>query len=90
VGFSWHDFRDRYRAMGGDGVYAAWRLTHAEPAFRGARFGDWQSQDYQPGLCPVAEALQPRLFQFKTNYFDLDRARRAADALRKTIRDFGS
>jgi hypothetical protein len=34
----------------------------------------------------VAEGLQPKLMQLKTNYGDLETARQKADALRKTIR----
>jgi len=36
----------------------------------------------------VAEGVQPRLFQFKTNYFDEERARRQAEALHGAIRFF--
>ena len=86
---SWYDFRDRYRDLGGDGIYAAWKLTYQEPLFRGARFDPEQSQEYVDGLCPVAEATQPRLLQFKTNYFDLDEAEQQAEILAQTIRSFG-
>jgi hypothetical protein len=34
----------------------------------------------------VAESLQPKLMQLKTNYGDLETAQQKADALRKTIR----
>jgi perosamine synthetase len=40
------------------------------------------------GLCPVAEGLQPRLMQFKTNYFSVERRTKAAEALQKTIHHF--
>ena len=43
---------------------------------------------YEDGICPVAEALQPRLLQFKTNYFDLEEAKVQADLLAKTIKYF--
>jgi perosamine synthetase len=82
---SWHDVRGKYLESGGDGIYGAWRLNYLEPAFRGARLAPHQTQAFEPGLCPVAEALQPRLLQFKTNYYDLDEASRAAEALRRTI-----
>ncbi len=85
----WYDFRKRYMEFGGDGIYAAWLLTYLEPAFRGVRFDPEQVQEFVPGLCPVAEGLQPRLLQFKTNYVDLEEATRAADALRRTIGYFG-
>lgn len=37
----------------------------------------------------MAEAVQPRLLEFKTNYFDLDIAAQKAEALAKTIPYFG-
>jgi perosamine synthetase len=88
VPFSWHDFRRKYLELGGDGFYGAWALNYMEPAFRGKRFAEWQSQAYEPGICPVAEKLQPRLMQFKTNYFDPGRREKAADALARTIACF--
>jgi len=30
----WHEFRDRFLENGGDGVYAAWKLTYLEPMFQ--------------------------------------------------------
>ena len=56
-----------------------------EPALRGKQFADYQTQVFAPGLCPVAEKLQPRLMQFKTNYTQLDRRAKATDAMFKTI-----
>ncbi|MGC4073526.1 MAG: DegT/DnrJ/EryC1/StrS family aminotransferase [Nibricoccus sp.] len=86
--FSWYDFRKKYQEFGGDGFYGAWALNYLEPALQGKRFSDWQSQDYNPGLCPVAERLQSRLMQFKTNYSAADRLRKVAVALQKTVEFF--
>lgn len=88
VPFSWADFSRTYRDFGGDGFYGAWALNYMEPAFKGMRFAETQSQTYGAGLCPVAERLQPRLMQFKTNYFDTARCERSAEALAKAIRHF--
>jgi perosamine synthetase len=89
---TWYDFRRKYGELGGDGIYAAWQLTYLEPAFRcdpeAAESGSG-GQRYASGLCPVAESLQPRLLQFKTNYMDLDVAERKAEALARTIDYFG-
>lgn len=41
------------------------------------------------GLCPVAEALQPKLMQFKTNYRDLKEAEKKTAVLKKLIRSIG-
>lgn len=89
--FSWYDFRRKYVESGGDGIYAAWQLTYLEPAFRGQRFptNGHTAQQYEPGLCPIAESIQPRLLQFKTNYTDMGIAQQQAEALAKTIRYFG-
>lgn len=45
-------------------------------------------QKYEAGLCPIAESIQPRLLQFKTNYLQSTKAMRAAEALAKAIRHF--
>jgi perosamine synthetase len=95
VDFTWYDFRARFRELGGDGIYAAWQLTYLEPAFRGKDFYPpdgsvpGKRQAYAPGLCPVAESLQPRLLQFKTNYWDATAAERHAEILARTIVYFG-
>jgi perosamine synthetase len=89
VDFSWHDFRAKYLALGGDRFYAAWQLTYLEPAFRERRFGPTQSQHFQRGLCPVAESVQPYLIQLKTNYLDLAQAAQQAETLARTIAYFG-
>jgi perosamine synthetase len=64
---------------GGERPYGAWRLTYQEPAFRA--LGD-------PGLCPTAEALQPRLLQFQTNH--LASAKKNARALRRALAALGA
>lgn len=101
VDFSWYDFRNKYMELGGDGIYAAWQLTYLEPVFRNHAFYPQkcpvkcpyykgQLQKYVPGLCPNAEAVQPKLLQFKTNYLDKHIAEQKADALAKTIQYFGA
>ncbi len=95
---SWHEFSAAFRERGGHGIYAAWRLNHLEPVFtEGHLYPTGEpfppetrvggiTQHYAPGLCPVAERTQPRLLQFKTNYWDLGDAELQADVLRNTIR----
>ncbi len=77
---SWYGFRNKFMEFGGDGIYAAWQLTYLEPAF---------NRKYERGLCPVAESIQPRLLQLKTNYMDMDIAKQKAEALAKTVKYFG-
>lgn len=92
---NWYDFRSKFMEFGGDGIYSAWMLTYLEPAFRQHVFlgrekfiQDFGNYEYKRGLCPVAESIQPRLLQFKTNYWDEAIAVRQAEILRKTIEYF--
>ncbi|MEK6627607.1 MAG: DegT/DnrJ/EryC1/StrS family aminotransferase [Bdellovibrionota bacterium] len=85
----WYKFRDQFQKNGGDGYYAAWKLTYMEPYFQkevSKMTGIWQK--FGPGLCPIAENLQPRLKQFKTNYWNLEEAHMQAEILEKTIKGF--
>jgi len=40
-------------------------------------------------LCPNAEYLQPRILQFKTNYWKLEDMHKQARVLEKTLKFFG-
>lgn len=88
-GKDWYKFRDLFQKNGGDGFYAAWKLTYNEPLFLNIiqKYpAVWQK--YETGLCPVAEFLQPRMIQMKTNYWDHVEAMRQAEILAKTIQQF--
>lgn len=95
---SWNHFRDTFVKNGGDGIYAAWQLTYLEPMFKDMvldgreiffqkPFNGNGRNRYEKGLCPVAEKLQPRMLQFKTNYWDFNAAKRQAEILHETIRE---
>jgi len=84
-GPTWQEFFDKFLELGGDWFYGAWGLTYQEPIFQDGTLG----RKYEPGLCPVAESLQPRLMQFKTHYGDQPTLDRQAEALARTIRFFG-
>ena len=99
AGCSWDEFRNCFYDLGGDFLYGAWQLTYNEPVFQQRRFlGSFFPVDselykgmyrhYGPGLCPVAESLQPMLMQFRTNYMDLKQAQEQARILRRTIETF--
>ena len=93
IGVSWEDFRKAYIDHGGDGIYGAWSVPYLEPMIATRQFANrcpWVYEDlrYEKGLCPVAEALQPKIMQFKTNYRDVNLAENKAIALLKTIKDF--
>ncbi len=90
---NWYDFRKKYMEFGGDGIYSAWKLSYLEPAFKNKNFLGREifladNIRYIEGLCPVAEELQPKLLQFKTNYWDEAAAIKQAEILKKTIRFF--
>lgn len=90
----WHEFRSKFSELGGDGIYAAWKLAYQEPMFRDKAFlnreklGIYDNIDYGKTLCENAEFLQPRLLQFKTNYYCEECAKKQADILKETIAFF--
>ncbi|MFA5392944.1 MAG: DegT/DnrJ/EryC1/StrS family aminotransferase [Candidatus Ratteibacteria bacterium] len=85
----WYQFRDLFVKNGGEGIYAAWKLTYQEPYFQNeVQNYPGIKQKYTRSLCPNAEYLQKRMLQFKTNYWDLKEAEQQAEILRKTTREF--
>lgn len=93
---SWYEFRDRFVSYGGDGIYSAWKLTYLEPMFQRLnllgreKFINLKNiKKYKKKvICPVAEKICKRLFQFKTNYWDLNHAKKQAKILRLTLKSF--
>jgi len=95
MGVIWQEFRDKYVELGGDGYYAAWKNPYLEPLMYNREYVKrypeiYSNVSYQKGICPVAEELQPRLMQIKTNYRNLGIAKNKAAALRKTIEYFNN
>lgn len=85
----WYRFRDLFQKNGGDGYYAAWKLSYNEPAYKNIlqpMDGVWQK--YDSNCCPNAEYLQKRMIQLKTNYWNIEEARQQAAILRKTIKEY--
>ncbi|MFA5139620.1 MAG: DegT/DnrJ/EryC1/StrS family aminotransferase [Elusimicrobiota bacterium] len=94
IGVSWAEFRKEYIRQGGDGIYGAWAVPYLEPVIAQRGYVGrcpwvYEKVRYGKGLCPVAESIQPKLMQFKTNYRDMELAERKAKALRRTIRKLG-
>ena len=100
IGVTWHDFAHKYNELSGEGIYAAWSVAYLEPVIAEQHFygngcptrcphygGKVQ---WGPGLCPVAETVQPKLMQFKCNLGDMDYVKAQADALRRTVDYFGA
>ena len=95
TGLTWSDFYDLHAANGGDGFYAALSIAYEEPAMKERQFyGTYIPENRQlypnefvfpKGTCPRAEAYQPKIMKWKTNYRDLDVAKAKIAILRKTI-----
>lgn len=93
IGVSWEDFRKAYLEEGGDGIYGAWSVPYLEPVIAQRQFVNrcpwvYENVYFEKGLCPVAEKVQTKIMQFKTNYRDLELAKLKAGALLKTIQKF--
>jgi perosamine synthetase len=93
IGVSWEDFRKSYIEAGGDGIYGAWSVPYLEPVMVERKFVGrcpwiYENIRYEKGLCPVAEMIQPKLMQFKTNYRELKLAEIKAKILSKVIKKF--
>lgn len=85
----WYRFRDLFQKNGGDGFYAAWKLSYNEPAYQNIlQFTDGVWQKYNKNCCPNAEYLQKRIIQLKTNYGNIDEAVKQAEILKKTIDEY--
>ena len=69
---------------GGKSFYGSWSLSYLEPALLGMKFPN-SNMEYKVGLCPVAESIQPKLIQLKTNFESMEFAKKQALILSKTI-----
>jgi dTDP-4-amino-4,6-dideoxygalactose transaminase len=85
-GVSWQKFYNRYTKMGGDGFYACWKNPYMEPSLRGMNIA---GQHFELGLCPIAEEFQRKIMAFKSNYRDLDVAKKQAALLAQLINEIG-
>jgi len=87
IGLSWKGFYQKYKERGGDGFYGACKVPYLEPVFHNFKINGHR---FVKGLCPIAEQLQPRLMQFKTNYRDLDVAIQKTAILKQLLKDLNS
>ncbi len=91
----WQEFRRKFMEYGGDGIYGAWMLGYLEPMYQNLCLGgrekmifQYGEYEYKKGDCPVAENVQPKLLQFKTDYWDEEVGMNQASILRKTAKWF--
>ncbi|MBI4333140.1 MAG: DegT/DnrJ/EryC1/StrS family aminotransferase [Chloroflexi bacterium] len=99
IGIPWKEFRKKYIEFGGDGIYAAWSVVYLETVYQTGNFYGkgcpvhcplYKGKvRYEKGLCPTAEAIQPKVMQFVNNYSSTQEAEPKVEALRKTIKHFG-
>jgi len=95
IGVSWEDFRKAYIEVGGDGIYGAWSVPYFEPIIEKRQFVKrcpwvYDKVYFTQGICPVAEKIQPKIMQFKTNYRSLDLTEIKVNSLLKAIKKFSS
>ena len=79
----WSDFHKYHINNGGDDFYAAMILGYEEPIMK--KLGYYEKCK---GTCPVAEEIQPKMMQFKTNYRTLDGARKHIEKLKCSLDEF--
>ena len=86
IGVSWKEFYNMYVEMGGDGFYSACVVPYLEPVFQN---NENYNKIYTKGMCPIAEDLQKKIMQFKTNYRSLSIAQDKANILERLIDKLG-
>lgn len=80
-GISWKNFREKFIGFRGDGIYAASKLQHQEPAFRDNNIGY--------GDTPNAVLLQKKLMNFTTNQSSKTERDIQKEAMIDTLKYFG-
>ncbi len=82
LGISWKEFYNMYVEMGGDGFYSACIVPYLEPVFQN---NENYNKIFTKGMCPIAEDLQKKIMQFKTNYRSLSIATEKVNILKRLI-----
>ena len=79
----WNKFHESHISNGGDDFYASMILTYQEPIMK--QLGYFEKYN---GKCPVAEKIQPKMMQFKTNYRTLEEAEKWIKKLKFSLDNF--
>ena len=79
----WSNFHKHHINNGGDNFYAAMILVYEEPIMK--KLGYYGKCK---GTCPVAEKIQPRMMQFKTNYRTIEDAKKQISILKSSLDSF--
>ena len=80
----WKDFYNKYKKFGGDGFYGACVPPHLEPPIK--QF--FKKKSWKIPKLKNAEVIQKQIMQFKTNYRNLEIAKKKAVIFEKTINYF--
>lgn len=78
----WKSFRKKFMEYGGDGIYAAAKLIHQEPAIKMNKIGK------ESRTTPIANELQKKLLLFTTNQSNSKEVDIQVKALKKTLEFF--
>ena len=76
----WRDFYNHHLSMGGDDFYGMMAPAYREPIMEQLGY-----REKYEGTCPIAEKVQQRSMLFKTNYRDLDEARKKILIIKQVI-----
>ena len=79
----WSNFHKHHINNGGDDFYAAMILSYEEPIMK--KLGYYEKCKC---TCPVAEEIQPKMMQFKTNYRTIEDAKKQISILKSSLDSF--
>ena len=89
----WENFRDKFMFFGGESFYAAWQNPYNEPLMVNENYKTrntdiYKNVTYEDTFNPVAEKLQKKIIQFKTNFLTNKEISLQKKALDKTLKFF--
>ena len=79
--YSWKHIYQNYKKLGGDGFYGACAPIYSEPSIKQY----FRKNNLSIKNLPNVEKIQKQIMQFKTNYRDLNEAKKKAKILKKLI-----
>ena len=82
-GLSWKGFYKKFKELGGDGFYGVVAIPYTETVFIQNAF---KNVNLTLGQCPNAELLQSRVMCFKTNYRNIEDAKKNINILTTLIK----
>ena len=88
---TWKEFRSKFIELGGDGIYAAWKLLYKEDLFINE---NWKKKcpdlykNYRHNICKNAELIQKQIMQFVLSYESEEEVYSQAEILKRTINSF--